>query len=70
MKINTDVLRLNQGNGGGIDFRGKLAMKDGKSSQSQVADRCESSVMNTERTALCTMSRLNFCDHVSCRKLQ
>ena len=67
-RISIDASRLNQGGGGETDFRDKSAVKDGRPSQSQIADRCESFVI-TELTALCTMSSMISYDPVSYRKI-
>jgi len=67
--INTDASWLNQGGGGGTGFRDRLDMKDGILNQLKIVDRCESSMMKTELTALCIMNNLISCDPVSCKKM-
>jgi len=58
-KINTNTSWLNQGGGAGTGFHGKSTMKDGRSSQSQIADKSKSFIMNTERTAFCVLCIMN-----------
>jgi len=68
-EINTDVSWLNQNGGGGTDFRDRSDVKDGKSNQSQVVDICESFMMKTKLTVLCTRNSMFSCDHAFCTKI-
>ena len=66
---NTNASWMAHSGGGGIGIHDRSNVNGGRSTLSQVADRCESSIMKTELTALCTMINLISCDPASCRKI-
>jgi len=61
--------RRDHGGGGGISFRDRSDVNDGRPNHSHVADKCELFMMKTELIALCIMDNLISCDPASYRKI-